>query len=87
LSISGAIEVNVRPPPSHFSNKTFVSATEVIEEVSSATVRIFSTGTRLTSRIERTAGAKRWRRRAAHQSGNLRVGGGRNDSDVGGPGL
>src|SRR5438132_13251317 len=54
-SISGDIGVNVLPPPSHFSNKIFVIATEVMEDVSRATVWIFSTGTLLTSRIDRTA--------------------------------
>ncbi len=57
--------VYVLPPPSHFSNRTFISATEVIDEVSSATVRTFSIGTLLTSRIERTA-----RREAIATSGS-----------------
>jgi len=41
--------------PHHFSNRTFVNATEVIEDVSSATVRTRSISTRLTSKIDRTA--------------------------------
>ena len=86
VSISGAIEVNVRPPPSHFSNRTFVSATDVMEEVSSATVRTWSIGTLLTSRIERTA-----RREAIATSGSICSPGNfcirrrGNDADVGGP--
>src|SRR5258708_1011661 len=55
VSRSGGREVNSRPPPQHFSNKTRVSATEVREELSSATVLIASSGLRLTSRMERTA--------------------------------
>ena len=46
--------VKVLPAPHHFANRTLVSATEVSEEVSSATDRICSSGTLLTSRIERT---------------------------------
>src|SRR5580698_7193869 len=54
--MSGAMaEKTLSPPPHHFANNTLVSATEVIEEVSSATVRIFSSGTLLTNRMERTA--------------------------------
>jgi hypothetical protein len=63
--MSGGIAVNVLPPPSHFSNRTLVSATEVIEDVSRATVRISSTGTLLTNRMERTG-----RREAIATSGN-----------------
>ena len=47
--------VNWRPPPSHFSNSTLVNATDVIEEVSRAMVRMFSVETLLTSRMDRTA--------------------------------
>ena len=36
-SMSGDIAANVLPPPHHFANRTLVSATEVMDEVSSAT--------------------------------------------------
>jgi len=48
------MEVKVLSCPHHFANKTLVSATEVSDEVSKATVRICSNGTLLTRRIERT---------------------------------
>src|SRR5215470_19635971 len=63
--MSGSIEVNVLPPPIHFSNRILVSATEVIEDVSSATVRTNSIGIWLTSRIDLTA-----RREAIATSGS-----------------
>ena len=73
--MSGSIAVNVLPPPIHFSNRIFVSATDVIEEVSSATVRTSSTGIWLTSRIDRTARrdwrfARAWLFDALKESGN-----------------
>jgi len=47
--------VYCRFPPSHFSNNILVSATEVMEEVSRATVRTLSNGILLIKRIDRTA--------------------------------
>src|ERR1022692_1108257 len=41
-SRSGAIGLYSRAPPSHFANRILASATDVIEEVSSATVRTWS---------------------------------------------
>src|SRR6266850_393360 len=54
-STSGAMGVNERPAPNQRSNSTLVSATDVIDEVSRATVRILSIGTLLTNRIESKA--------------------------------
>ena len=71
-------------PPSHFANKTFVSATDVIDDVSRATLRICSIGTLLTRRIERTA-----RRVAMATPGknqkvrDRRIRRSRNDSNIG----
>ena len=65
FSTSGAMGANVLPPPSHFSNRILMRATEVIEEVSSATLRIFSKGRLLTSRMEHTG-----RREAIATPGN-----------------
>ena len=46
--------MNWRGPPIHLRNSTRASATVVREEVSAATVRTSSSGTLLTSRMERT---------------------------------
>ena len=83
FSISGAMGVKLLPWPHHFANNTLVSATEVSEEVSSATDRIWSSGTLLTRRMERTGlreaiatpgrMAKPW---------NAGIGGRRNDADI-----
>src|SRR5208337_2639864 len=69
-SRSGAIGLQSRAPPSHLANRILASATDVIEEVSSATVRtcpsqlsleleleleIEMSGALLTNRIDRTA--------------------------------
>ena len=78
------MEVYVLPPPIHFSKRTFVKATDVMDEVSSATLRTCSIGTLLTSRMERTA-----RREAIAtfrqdlQSRDFSVRRRRNDPDIG----
>src|SRR5580704_10657437 len=67
-SRSGAIGLYSRAPPSHLANRILASATEVIEEASSATVRTrfdhcsfdnespgMLLGILLTKRIDRTA--------------------------------
>ena len=55
ISKAGAIGRYSRAPPNHFASRILQSATEVSEEVSSATALICSNGFRLTSRIDRTA--------------------------------
>ena len=49
------MSLKARFPGHHFANKTLSNATEVSDELSRATERIFSRGTLLTSRMERTA--------------------------------
>ena len=47
--------LKLRSPRHHFAKSTLSNATEVREELSRATERIFSRGVLLTSRMERTA--------------------------------
>jgi len=82
-----AMEVNVRPPPNHFSKRIFVRATEVKDDVSRATSRI--SHWHLAHQQDGTHRAARCNGHAGQdlQSGNLAVSGRRDDAEVGGSGL